>query len=232
MIGITACIRNVQRRIQAIPTPCAWVYDALVRRGLARPERRIAVEIAGRVRSGTLLDLGSGPGQLALDIADRASELRVVGVDLSAEMVRLARMHARGTANAEFLRADAGALPLAGGSVDFIVSTGALHHFAEPAQVFAECRRVLKPGGEGRIYDGCPEAIEARAAELKAAHGRVGYWLAHKVAEMHGAPLQEYETRIAGALDRGGFARHYEMSFHDTWMEIAFRKPDRTDEEG
>jgi SAM-dependent methyltransferase len=225
MGAITRELRLLQRRMQAIPTLCAWVYTALVRPGLARGERRIAEDVAWRVRSGTILDLGCGPGQLAIDIAARTPGARVVGVDLSREMVRLARMRARDLPNVAFVFADAAALPLADESVDFIVSTGALHHFAEPARVFAECRRVLKPDGEGRIHDGCPEALDARAEELRPGMGRVRYWLAHKLAETHGATLHDYETRIAGALDEAGLAGAYEMNLRDVWMEISFRRP-------
>lgn len=223
---ITRRIREVQRRFQAIPTLCAWVYDALVRRILARSERRIAENVARRVRSGCILDLGCGPGQLAMDIASQTPGACIVGVDLSREMVRLARMHARDLPNTRFILADAAALPLEDESVDFVISTGALHHFADPAAVFSECRRVLRPGGEGRIYDGCPEAVEAREDELRAALGGFRYWLWHKVAEMHGAPVHEYKARIAEALKQGGFAGDHEMGFRDIWMEIAFRKPD------
>ncbi len=52
-----------------------------------------------------------------------------------------------------FELADAARLPFKDGSVDVVVSSLSLHHWDQPCAVFAEVRRVLRPGGSALVYD-------------------------------------------------------------------------------
>ncbi len=97
---------------------------------------------------GTVVDCpcGAGPALRAIP-ADR--DVRYVGVDLSPAMLRRARERAvaRGLANAEFVEADATAIPLPSASAELLLSYWGLHCFAEPRAATIELARVLKPGG-------------------------------------------------------------------------------------
>jgi hypothetical protein len=84
---------------------------------------------------------------------------------------------------------------------------------------------VLKPGGEGEFYDGCVDAVDARAAELKAAVGPLRFWLYRHVARIHGLTAEQYRARIAPALAAAGFGGDYTLELHDIWMKVAFHKP-------
>jgi SAM-dependent methyltransferase len=87
-----------------------------------------------------ILDLGCGDGRLTLDAAARGA--RMVGVDLSPDLVAAAR--ARGL---DVQVADAAALPYPDASFDGVLSNAALHWMTAPEPVLGEIARVLKPGG-------------------------------------------------------------------------------------
>ena len=65
-----------------------------------------------------------------------------------------------------FVLADAAALPVADGSFDVAVSTLSLHHWSDPATVFTEIARVLRPGAVALIYDLRPFAYLRHELEV------------------------------------------------------------------
>ncbi len=89
-----------------------------------------------------LLDVACGPGDLAAAAAERGATS--VGVDISEQMIRLARQR---FPQAEFRRADAHSLPIPANSVDAVVVNLGLPHWARPEQAVAEFQRVLMPNG-------------------------------------------------------------------------------------
>ena len=116
-----------------------------------------------------VLEIGWGPGELALEIARRLPGGEVVGIDLAEAMIARAIEGARAErldGRVGFLLADGAALPLADASFDVAVSTLSLHHWAEPATVFAEIDRVLRPGGVALIYDLRPFAYLRHELEV------------------------------------------------------------------
>jgi len=116
----------------------------------------VARRAADLVPTGEAIDLGCGPGLLAIQLARRAPRLRVTGVDLSDEMLAQAEGQALSTQLAErvvFRRGDVRQLPFAKGSVDLAVSTLSLHHWEQPVAVLDDIARVLAPGGGFLIFD-------------------------------------------------------------------------------
>ena len=88
---------------EAIPLPGAIIYNAIPAKILRGPEKRIAQEVLNRIESGILIDLGSGTGYLAIEIAKMAPELQVYGIDLSKTMVKIARKHAQTVSNVQLV---------------------------------------------------------------------------------------------------------------------------------
>jgi ubiquinone/menaquinone biosynthesis C-methylase UbiE len=222
----TRFIKSLLRNRESIPTPGAIFYNVTVAKVLRKPESKIANDVVAKMGKGTILDLGSGTGYLAIEIAKRSPNLRVYGIDLSRQMVKIARLHGKGVNNARFVFGNAAKLPFKDSSIDLVISTGASHHWKTPILVFDECYRVLKTDGLAWIYDGCPEVFNNPADRRKLSReygfliGRLGY----RVSTLHGFTLEEYQTVVKYMLEKTAFKDNYQMAPTDIWMRITLKK--------
>jgi SAM-dependent methyltransferase len=104
----------------------------------------------------TVLDLGSGGGIDVLLSARRVGPGgRAIGIDMTDEMLELARRNAleAGAANVEFRKGTIEALPLDAASVDVVISNCVINLAADKGAVFAEIARVLREGGRMGVSD-------------------------------------------------------------------------------
>jgi len=107
---------------------------------------------------GSILDLGTGTGRIPLlMMAHRHDiQLRIDAVDLSNEMLKIARRNVAESGFDEDIRlilADVKDLPYGEGTYDMVISNSLIHHIPSPKEVFEEIRRVLKPDGAFLIRD-------------------------------------------------------------------------------
>lgn len=100
-----------------------------------------------------VLEVATGPRYVVLAFATITQE--VVGVDLTVAPLAIAEQNRqeRGATNIRFESADANQLPFDDESFDLAVCRLAMHHFAEPQQVFREMVRVCRPNGKVIIED-------------------------------------------------------------------------------
>jgi ubiquinone/menaquinone biosynthesis C-methylase UbiE len=153
---------------EKIPWPFTRLYDRYPSRILTRWFRLIAEDVKGRNISGTVLDIGTGPGRLPIEIAKQVDGIEVIGIDISDDMVKIAKRNAEKEglgSRVKFKATSAYSSGLADSSVDLVTSTAALHHLKEPVKAFNEIYRVLKSGGEAWIYDGRKDATRTEFKE-------------------------------------------------------------------
>jgi demethylmenaquinone methyltransferase/2-methoxy-6-polyprenyl-1,4-benzoquinol methylase len=126
------------------------LMNTLMTGGMDRAWRGVAARAAGPPAGGLVLDVGTGTGDLAFDVATLAPAVRVVGLDYTGEMVALApaKAAARGLSErTAWLRGDGQALPFADGVFDAVTSAFVLRNFSDLDRAYAEMARVVKPGG-------------------------------------------------------------------------------------
>jgi SAM-dependent methyltransferase len=144
-----------------------------------------AFHLLGDVTGRTVLDFGCGSGANAILLAGRGAA--VVGVDISADLLRLAqrRLEIHGMAGAaHFFVGSAHDLPVESGSIDVVFGMAILHHL-DLESVAREVHRVLRPGGRAIFEEPVRDSRVLRALR--------------KLVPLRGADVSPYERPLTEA---------------------------------
>lgn len=133
----------------------------------------------------TVLDIGCGTGEFErLLLADNPQQ-RMIGVDISEEMLLLARQKCHAYPNVTFQTASALALPFTNNSFDIVVSASTFHYFDDPVAALEEIKRVLKPNGKIIILDWCKDYLLCRICDFILKLADPGYKQCYTQTEFH-----------------------------------------------
>ncbi len=112
-----------------------------------RPVGEQAIAQMGLSETSRVLDVGCGSGWAARLIADQATSGSVVGIDVSDEMINVAREQSAAYLNVEYRVASAEELPFADAEFTHAFSMESLYYYSDIEAAVREIGRVLKPGG-------------------------------------------------------------------------------------
>ena len=141
----------------------AEAYDAMAHGEVdnAFVERVVALG----AKTGHFLDVGTGPAQIPILLAQRCPDIHLTAIDLSEEMLKIAKRHVAAAELAERItleHVDAKRLPYPDNTFDGIISNSIVHHIHDSLRALKEMSRVVKPGGLVLIRDLVrPETPEA-----------------------------------------------------------------------
>ena len=167
----------------------ADVYDRFVEREYGKDYKRFRKIFFKYVkRKHKVLDVATGTGDIAFVLAKRSKD--VTGVDISEEMIKLARQKA--TDNPKFLIEDAYEMEFKRGTFHLVTCCNGLHVMKEPLMALTEMRRVLKKGAKLVTINYCfGEASLSKRFRLFVHYmklGRPAYWhsfLPKKLRKLH-----------------------------------------------
>ncbi|MBA3419594.1 MAG: methyltransferase domain-containing protein [Geodermatophilaceae bacterium] len=164
-------------------------------------QRRQVIAALGLQRGESVLDIGSGPGLLAVEMAAAVgSRGRVSGTDISPSMLALAadRSIPADAAPVEFQRAGVDALPFPDDSFDAAVSTQVLEYVEVIPGALTEMHRVLRPGGRALVLDTDWDSIVWHSGDVPRMRRVLAVWDEHLI-DPH------LPRTLLGSLQRAGF---------------------------
>lgn len=126
--------------------------EAIYKTEDAARRRRAVLDALAPSSGERVIDIGTGPGFLALEIAGRVGPTGdVVGIDISGPMLQLASARSADIPQVRFATADATKVPVPDASFDVAVSVQVFEYVADVQGALVEMYRVLRPGGRGAI---------------------------------------------------------------------------------
>lgn len=129
-------------------------YDLFARSMRDKGWNGIAGMIASGIKGGDILEVGSGPGYVGLELAKKLNPTSLTGCEISPAMIRFAEKNAAEYGiSARYVQGNCMKMPFADESFDTVISNGSLHEWENPMLAFNEIYRVLRTGGRYCITD-------------------------------------------------------------------------------
>ena len=137
----------------------AYNYDVSEYGAHARALYPVVLSQLTQIPHKSVLDVGCGTGELLRAVHTKFPDTACTGLDLSEQMLTVAREKLGGAA--ELLRGDAERLPFADGSFEALLCCDSFHHYPDPDAALSEMARVLQPGGVLLLAD-CTAPLAVR----------------------------------------------------------------------
>ncbi|MBE9199819.1 MULTISPECIES: class I SAM-dependent methyltransferase [unclassified Nodularia (in: cyanobacteria)] len=131
----------------------AFSYDWLFPSVIYQAIHKRLLEYVDLPERANILDMGCGTGRLLERLATEFPDVRATGLDLSANMLRMARLSNCHHPRLIYIEGQAESLPFGEGQFNAVFSTISFLHYLEPQQVLSEVARVLSPGGRFYLVD-------------------------------------------------------------------------------
>lgn len=116
---------------------------------------RVTIEMLALTGSERILDVACGTGELERHILERFPAQPIWGVDLTDEMLDVAREKLKAFPHVQLEHADCHYLPYPDAHFDIVVTCSAFHYLQDPRRVVSEFARVVRPGGRVMVLDWC-----------------------------------------------------------------------------
>ena len=189
-----------------------------------------------------VLDIGSGPGIMAQEIANRVGEAGTVyGVDISDDMLAIAEQRCADLLNVEFQKADALSLPFDDNYFDVVVSTQVYEYVDNIDLALDELYRVLKPGGRVLILDTDWDSSVWHTSNRERMHRIIDVWNRHcphpflprtLATRLQTAGLKVVQNTIIPIMNRGYNQKNtYSYIAIDLIRDYAAKQLDVSDDE-
>ncbi|WP_413467369.1 class I SAM-dependent methyltransferase [Pleurocapsa sp. FMAR1] len=104
-----------------------------------------------------VLDVACGTGELERLLLQDNPQQRITGIDISEQMLKIAKQKLLAYPQVFWKKASASELPFGDRSYDVVVCASSFHYFDDPIASLKEIKRVLKPGGRVIILDWCKD---------------------------------------------------------------------------
>ena len=169
--------------------------------------------IAAGVRAGDVLEIGPGPGDVGLEWLKACPQGKLTALEISPEMITMATKNAAEygfTSRVQYVAGNALEMPFAEASFDAVFSNGSLHEWEDPARVFDQIARVLKPGGTFCVADMRrdvnPLLARMICASTKPKEIRPGFWTSlHAAYTKPELELLLKKTQLSDVVNRNEF---------------------------
>ncbi len=157
----------------------------------------VSAEVTAAGPKGWVPDVGSGPGLLAMRLADASPGARLVCVDVEPGMLRAAQ-----EAGCPYtVRGTADRLPIRSGTCGTVVSTATLKDWANRKEGLSEIARLLEPGGRAFVYDFVTVGPGSKPAGFVRRFGLIAELLRRRMARMIPFSLADLAELAADVRD-------------------------------
>ena len=135
------------------PSFAARLYDGLMKtKAIDLHYREIAQDLVSRISQGRLLDVGTGPGRLLLEIHKLNPRIELFGLDIAAAMVEQAKRNLAGI-DVDLCQENIRATDYRDDFFDLVTCSGSFYLWDKPEEGLEEVRRILRGGQSAYLYE-------------------------------------------------------------------------------